>query len=302
MRDARPADPRGEHREAARARARAARARVARLRGDRAHPARAAVLRSARPRLGKWGARKRPRVSVEHGGPRNGPPYPPAAVFRAPRARLRDGHGVRGHAAAPAHGVHADGVVADDVPPCRADGPRRRRPGHPPGAARAPARALHPLRARRNPGRHRVPARPAPGPRVGAAYAGALLTALALHGSVMAEAATKRARTAFMTSSAPLTFVYVIVGPLFEETIVRAYLMTRLTTLGLSTPTVVLASAVLQTAYHTYQGLAWALVYLPIFLTFAVYFAWRRNAVAPVLSHVTVDLVAWAAIYSGLAR
>src|SRR5437899_5310206 len=73
MRDARPADPRGEHREAARARARAARARVARLRGDRAHPARAAVLRSARPRLGKWGARKRPRVSVEHGGPGNGP-------------------------------------------------------------------------------------------------------------------------------------------------------------------------------------------------------------------------------------
>ena len=139
-------------------------------------------------------------------------------------------------------------------------------------------------------------------PLVGVAYAGALLTVLALHGSVMAEAATQRARTAFMTSSAPLTFVYVIVGPLFEETIVRAYLMTRLTTLGLSTPTVVLASAVLQTAYHTYQGLAWALVYLPIFLTFAVYFAWRRNAVAPVLSHVTVDLVAWAAIYSGLAR
>src|SRR3989441_967022 len=35
--------------------------------------------------------------------------------------------------------------------------------------ARAPARALHPLRARRPPGRHWVPARPAPGPRVGAA-------------------------------------------------------------------------------------------------------------------------------------
>src|SRR5207247_716456 len=64
-------------------------------------------------------------------------------------------------------------------------------------------------------------------PLVGVAYAGALLTVLALHGSVMAEAATQRARTAFMTSSAPLTFVYVIVGPLFEETIVRAYLMTR---------------------------------------------------------------------------
>ena len=138
-------------------------------------------------------------------------------------------------------------------------------------------------------------------PLVVLAYAGALLTVLMLLTSVMAEAPTQRAHTAFMTSSAPLTFVYVIVGPLFEETIVRAYLMTRLTTLGVSTPTVVLASAVLQTAYHTYQGLAWALVYLPIFLVFAAYFAWRRNAVAPALSHVMVDLVAWVAIYSGLA-
>jgi len=32
---------------------------------------------------------------------------------------------------------------------------------------------------------------------------------------------------------------------------------------------------------------------LVIFLVFAAYFAWRRNAGAPVLSHVTVDLVAY---------
>ena len=133
------------------------------------------------------------------------------------------------------------------------------------------------------------------------AYAAALVSVMAFQGAILAEAPTQRARTAFLGASAPLTLVYVVVGPLFEETIVRAYLMTRLTALGVSTVTVVLASAVLQAAYHTYQGLAWALgVYLPIFLVFASYFAWRRNAVTPVLSHVTVDVVSWAALYSGV--
>jgi len=36
--------------------------------------------------------------------------------------------------------------------------------------------------------------------------------------------APQRAPTAFVTGSAPLTRAYVIVGPLFEETIVRAAL------------------------------------------------------------------------------
>jgi membrane protease YdiL (CAAX protease family) len=75
--------------------------------------------------------------------------------------------------------------------------------------------------------------------------------------------------------------------------------MTRLTTLGVAVPTVVLASAVLQAAYHTYQGLAFALVYLPLFVVFAAYFAWRRNAVAPALAHVMVDVVSWTALHSG---
>jgi membrane protease YdiL (CAAX protease family) len=132
-----------------------------------------------------------------------------------------------------------------------------------------------------------------------AAYAGALAVVLALHGAVMAGAETQRARTAFMTTSPWLALVYVFVGPLFEETIVRAYLMTRLLAFGMSVTTVVLATAVLQTAYHTYQGLAWSLVYLPIFLVFATYFAWRRNAVTPAVSHVTIDLVSWLALQTG---
>src|SRR2546428_2987077 len=278
MRDARPADPRGEHREAARARARVAGARVARLRGDRAHPARWAVLRSARPRLITAG-RGLVFETVTVCAVTLLPPLTVSTLMAPSPTMFR--HAALMGPAGVALGIlqallglllvryilFARGETPADI-------------GFRPGLR--PVLESVPL--------------------VGVAYAGALLTALALHGSVMAEAATQRARTAFMSSSAPLTFVYVIVGPLFEETIVRAYLMTRLTTLGLSTPTVVLASAVLQTAYHTYQGLAWALVYLPIFLTFAVYFAWRRNAVAPALSHITVDLVAWAAIYSGLAR
>jgi hypothetical protein len=39
---------------------------------------------------------------------------------------------------------------------------------------------------------------------------------------LIASSPTQRAPTAFVTSSAPLTLAFVIVGPLFEETIVRA--------------------------------------------------------------------------------
>jgi membrane protease YdiL (CAAX protease family) len=137
-------------------------------------------------------------------------------------------------------------------------------------------------------------------PLVVVGYVVVVLTALTLLGSVLADVPTQRARTAFLATSASLSLVYVIVGPLFEETVVRAYLMTRLTTLGFAVPTVVLASAVLQTAYHTYQGFAFALVYLPLFVVFAVYFAWRRNAVAPALAHVLVDVVSWTALHGGL--
>jgi len=92
---------------------------------------------------------------------------------------------------------------------------------------------------------------------------------LALHGSVMAEAATPARPHAFMTSSAPLTFVYVIVGPSFEETIVRAYLMTRLNALGSRRRRSCWRARCPDGVSHV-SGAAWALVYLPIFLTFAV--------------------------------
>jgi len=39
---------------------------------------------------------------------------------------------------------------------------------------------------------------------------------------LIASSPPQRAPTAFVTGSAPLTRAYVIVGPLFEETIVRA--------------------------------------------------------------------------------
>ena len=132
-------------------------------------------------------------------------------------------------------------------------------------------------------------------------YAAVMVTALTLRDAILADVPMQRARTAFLVTSTPLSFIYVVAGPLFEETVVRAYLMSRLTMLGLSAPTVVLVSAVVQTAYHTYQGLAFALTYLPLFLVFAVYFAWQRNAVAPALAHVIIDVVSRAALHSGLA-
>src|SRR3989442_1953756 len=133
MRDARPADPRGEHREAARARARAARARVARLRGDRAHPARSAVLRSARPRL-ITARRGLVFETVTVCAVTLLPPLTVSTLMASSPTMFR-------HAALMGPAGVALGILQ--------------------ALLGLLARALHPLRARRNPGGHRVPARPA---------------------------------------------------------------------------------------------------------------------------------------------
>src|SRR5882762_10061544 len=97
VRHPRAADPRGEHREAARARPRAARARVAGLRGDRADPPRAPVLRSARACLNMGGPEMAPQIVQARGlrplglpgqrSGRRGGPVAPLVSRCSPRLR-----------------------------------------------------------------------------------------------------------------------------------------------------------------------------------------------------------------------
>jgi membrane protease YdiL (CAAX protease family) len=91
------------------------------------------------------------------------------------------------------------------------------------------------------------------------------------------------------------TFLFQFINPFFEELIVRAYLMTEVKRLTNSVTTAVLASTVLQTSYHFYQGGPAAISDGACFLVFSIFYASR---IAPViLAHLYMDagstLVYW---------
>jgi len=91
-----------------------------------------------------------------------------------------------------------------------------------------------------------------------------------------------------------LWLLMVIVAPVFEETVVRAYLMTRLRDLELSPVWCVLGSTLVQMSYHLHAGLVFAPAYAAIFLVFSLYFVRYRNLPVVILAHFYIDIVWWA--------
>lgn len=85
---------------------------------------------------------------------------------------------------------------------------------------------------------------------------------------------------------------YLVAAPIFEETIVRAYLMTEL--IGLSWPVwlAALISGSVQTSYHFYYGVAGALSIGATFFVSAIYFARSRRLVPLIIAHFLWDLAA----------
>ena len=89
-----------------------------------------------------------------------------------------------------------------------------------------------------------------------------------------------------------LSIAFLCLNPFFEELIVRGYLMSETIDLGCSGVLAVLASIVLQTSYHLYQGFANAFVVTITFAVFSVYF-WKTRRITPViLAHLCVDVYA----------
>ena len=84
-----------------------------------------------------------------------------------------------------------------------------------------------------------------------------------------------------------------IMAPVFEETVVRAYLQTRLVALGWGPIGAAVTSALIQGAYHLYQGPDCAILLFPVFLVFALYYAWFRGTTVLILAHFYFDLIAW---------
>jgi membrane protease YdiL (CAAX protease family) len=87
-----------------------------------------------------------------------------------------------------------------------------------------------------------------------------------------------------------MAILFQFVNPFFEELIVRAYLMTEVRQLTNSVAKAVLLSTALQTSYHFYQGVPFALAHGATFLILSIYYA-KTNRIAPViLAHLYSDV------------
>ena len=84
----------------------------------------------------------------------------------------------------------------------------------------------------------------------------------------------------------------VIINPLSEELIVRAFLMTELNYYLKKGPPVVFLSALTQTGYHLYQGWKNCGYHLITFLVFSAYYQKTKRATPLVLVHFYMDLIA----------
>jgi membrane protease YdiL (CAAX protease family) len=84
--------------------------------------------------------------------------------------------------------------------------------------------------------------------------------------------------------------IHDISSPIFEEVLVRGYLMSELIALGKPIAVAITASVVLQASYHLYYGLGSAVALSGVFLVFAAYFAKSRKLMPVILAHLFWDL------------
>jgi membrane protease YdiL (CAAX protease family) len=89
-----------------------------------------------------------------------------------------------------------------------------------------------------------------------------------------------------------LSITLVCLNPLFEELIVRGYLMSEVLDLGGSGVMAVLISIAVQMSYHLYQGFVRGIALTVSFAVFSIYF-WKARRIAPVvLAHFCLDAYA----------
>lgn len=86
--------------------------------------------------------------------------------------------------------------------------------------------------------------------------------------------------------------LFIFINPFYEELIVRAFFMTEVEFLTRSKTAAVIASVVLQTAYHLYQGWPAALSIGSMCLVFSLFYAWKKRVTPIILAHLYFDLLA----------
>jgi membrane protease YdiL (CAAX protease family) len=85
-------------------------------------------------------------------------------------------------------------------------------------------------------------------------------------------------------------FLHSFSSPIFEEVLVRGYLMTEMLELGQPAIAAIFVSVVLQTSYHLYYGISTAIGLSGVFIVFAVYFAFSRKLMPVILAHLFWDM------------
>lgn len=87
--------------------------------------------------------------------------------------------------------------------------------------------------------------------------------------------------------------IFQFVNPWFEELIVRGFLMTEVSAL-VGVRTAIIASTLVQTSYHLYQGPVNAMAVGTIFLFYSIYFARSRRLLPIIIAHTLQDVLAFA--------
>ncbi|MDD9271526.1 CPBP family intramembrane glutamic endopeptidase [Paenibacillus sp. GCM10023248] len=90
----------------------------------------------------------------------------------------------------------------------------------------------------------------------------------------------------------PFYLIFILVNPFFEELIVRAYGITEFLHFFKKEEIAVLASTLIQTSYHLYQGAIPAILNGVLFFVFSIYFAKKRRIIPIILVHGFLDMYA----------
>lgn len=104
--------------------------------------------------------------------------------------------------------------------------------------------------------------------------------------------------TEFMQKNITIFYVlFILVNPVFEELIVRAFLITEIVSITGKGSLAVALSVLIQISYHLYQGLIPAILLGIIFLTFSIYFLKYKRIMPIIIAHALIDILAM--IYYG---
>ena len=89
-----------------------------------------------------------------------------------------------------------------------------------------------------------------------------------------------------------LGVLFLIINPFFEELTARAYVISEVQFFTSSRGLAVLFSVLLQSSYHLYQGLGPALLTIPLFAVFSLYYVKTKRILPVILAHMFFDFLA----------